>query len=137
MEASTRTTRSPSAARFSQLPPERSSITETSARWSANAATRCEPMNPAPPVTSTRFHANAGEAQRPGILGVRKIRQCLRGLIFWIAREHPLLPGDHVQIAIVDHDEQELLVPPFAPVFFDGDQHVDPVHLHGPIAGGC
>ena len=39
-------------ARFSRLPLERSSSTSTSSPRRDKASTRCEPMNPAPPVTT-------------------------------------------------------------------------------------
>ena len=45
---------------FSRLPEERSSTTTTSSPRSTSASTRCEPMNPAPPVTIAR---------KPHILG--------------------------------------------------------------------
>src|SRR6056297_1080291 len=44
----------PHAARFSTFPPERSSKTETSAPKETRAPVRCDPMNPAPPVTKHR-----------------------------------------------------------------------------------
>src|ERR1043165_4094703 len=41
----------PISARFSSLPVERSSMTRTRAPCSLKAEARCDPMNPAPPVT--------------------------------------------------------------------------------------
>src|ERR1700757_2984886 len=40
-------------ARFSNLPVEQSSITTTDLPSASKRSTRCDPMNPAPPVTST------------------------------------------------------------------------------------
>lgn len=39
--------------RLTRLPEERSSRTVTAEPWLRKARTTCEPMNPAPPVTST------------------------------------------------------------------------------------
>src|SRR5690606_16374284 len=53
MEPSTNRMRSAMAARLSRRPLERSSITVTFAPYLTSASHRCEPMNPAPPVTQT------------------------------------------------------------------------------------
>ena len=47
-------------ARFSRLPLEKSSSTSTSSPRAAKASTRCEPMNPAPPVTTDLTRAAYG-----------------------------------------------------------------------------
>ena len=53
---STTSTSRPSEARFARLPVEKLSSTRTSSPRSSSASTRFEPMNPAPPVTSTFGH---------------------------------------------------------------------------------
>src|SRR5262252_1013620 len=69
---------------FSRLPVMKSSMQTTSQPLSRKNSTRCEPMNPAPPVTSTRIaglraeHALAPdrvvlEAQTPHALGRPKV----------------------------------------------------------------
>ena len=48
----------------SRLPLERSSIASTSSPRAASASTRCEPMKPAPPVTSARISVRPRRARR-------------------------------------------------------------------------
>ena len=63
-----------------------------------------------------------------------KIRDTLRGFRLAGAELDALFPRDLIEIAVVQHENDESGIRPFLPVFGDGDQHVEPVHLHGTIS---
>ena len=81
-----------------------------------------------------RIDHHAGKSNEIGIARERKIGEILRCRKFRVAFEHPLLPADHVEIAIVEHDHDEPWIDETVPIFRDGDELVDAVHLHGAVA---
>ena len=62
------------------------------------------------------------------------IRNGLRSVELGISLHHPLLPGDLVEILIVEDVHHPARIDPLAPVFGDGDELGHVAHLHGPIA---
>src|SRR5579883_3101234 len=65
---------------------------------------------------------DTAKADQFGEAMVRNVRDFLAGVEFGIAVHHPLLPGDLVQVLIVEDAADPLSVGPFPPVFGDGDQ---------------
>ena len=62
------------------------------------------------------------------------VRNVLRGVELRIAFHDPLLPGDLVEILVVEDADDPAMVLPLPPVFRDGDQLGHVVHLHRAIA---
>ncbi len=75
------------------------------------------------------------EAEQLAVAGERELRKVLRGLELRVSGEDPLLPGDLVQVAVVEHEHDEPRVAPAGVVVSDVDQLVDAVHLHRAVAG--
>ena len=50
------------------------------------------------------------------------------------AAERPQFPRHHVEVAIVQYNDDQTRIGPFTPIFGDGDETVDAEHLHGAVA---
>ena len=83
---------------------------------------------------SGRVDADALEARAARRSGRTGSRGWLRGGELRIARQHALLPGHLVEVAVVEHEHDEARVAPAVAVLGHVDQRVDPVHLHRPVA---
>src|SRR6185312_8158482 len=68
--------------------------------------------------------ADAAQADRFGVSRIRKIGNLLRCLVLGIALHYALLPGHLVEIAVVEHQDNERRVRPAAPVLADRDHFV-------------
>ena len=66
---------------------------------------------------------------------IREIGKVLGGFEFCVAGHDALLPGDHVEVVVVEDQADQARVGPFLPIFADGDHGVEAVHLHGAVAG--
>src|SRR5262249_11047108 len=111
----------PWASRYSRFPVERSSSTVT--RWPAcrSASTRCEPMNPAPPVTRALISLDRREelaAFDPA--RVTDLAHLLRCALVVLESEH-----DEVDVVSGDH----------VVGVGEGAEDRDAVHLAEPLAG--
>ena len=60
------------------------------------------------------IHPDACKPERFGEARVRKVRQILRRREFRIARECTLFPGDQVEIAVVQHEDDQAWIGPLA-----------------------
>src|SRR5256885_408466 len=58
-------------------------------------------------------------------------------LVLRIAFHHALLPRHLVQVVVVEHHDDQAWIAPAFPVLGDGDEAVDAIHLHGPVAHEC
>ena len=58
----------------------------------------------------------------------------LRRLEFRIAIDDPLLPGDLVEVLVVEDADDPAMVPPLPPILRDRDQFSHVIHLHGAVA---
>jgi len=81
-----------------------------------------------------RLDSDAAQPEQLRVPREREVGQHLRGLELGIACQHPLLPRDLVQVAVVQYEHDQLLVPPAVSVVGDVDQRVVAEHLHGAIA---
>ena len=81
------------------------------------------------------LHADAAQADRLGEGRVGEVRQVLAGDEPDVAHHDPLLPRHLVQVAVVQHQRDPARVGPLLPILGDGDAGVEPVHLHGAVAG--
>ena len=77
---------------------------------------------------------DAVQAEQPRVVGVGEVGQHLRGVELGVAGHHALLPGDLVEVVVVQHADDELLVAPAVAVAGDVDQRVDAEHLHRAVA---
>ena len=81
-----------------------------------------------------RIDADALEAEQLGVARVREVGDDLGGEQLGIARQHALLPGDLVEVLVVEHEQDEARVAPAIAVLRHVYQRADPVHLHRPVA---
>ena len=81
-----------------------------------------------------RLHPDPLQAQQLGIAGEREVGQHLRGVQLRVARQHALLPGDLVEVVVVEDQHHQLGVAPALVVAGDVDQRVDAQHLHRSVA---
>ena len=65
---------------------------------------------------------------------VREIGHVLRRLEFGIARHGPQFPCHLVEVAIVEHQDDQAGIGPALPIFADRNEFVHPVHLHRAVA---
>ena len=77
---------------------------------------------------------NSLQTEKLCISRVVEVGQVLRPFELGVARHRALLPGDLVQVAVVEHEHDQSLVWPLIAVLGDRDQLVDAVHLHRPVA---
>src|SRR5919112_5741284 len=78
-------------------------------------------------------HPYTLEPERLGEASVLEVRQALGGLVLGVALGGALLPGDEVQVAVVENEDNEARVLPTPPVLLYREHLGEAVHLHRPV----
>ena len=80
------------------------------------------------------FGADSGQTQHLGPARIGGVGKVLRGDELGVSRHRALLPGDLVEVAVVEHEHDQALVAPALAVLGDREQLSQPVHLHSAVA---